>query len=61
MMSLLQESLLHRVKGEGVFLGFVGHHSSDAVTIKIPFGKDISLYRPALCPNFSCWVNLSDL
>ena len=61
MMSLLQESLLHRVKGESVFLGFVCHDSSDAVTIKIPFGNNISLYRPASCSNFSCWVNLSDL
>ena len=61
MMSLLQKNLLHRAKGEGVSLGFAGHHSRDAVIIKIPFGKNISLYRPALCPNFSCWVDLTDL
>ena len=41
--------------GEGVSLALVGHHSSDGVTIKMPYGVDI-LHRPALHPIFSYWV-----
>ena len=32
------------------------HPSSDGVTIKIPYGVDVLLHRPALHPIYSCWV-----
>ena len=42
--------------GEGASLALVGHPSSDGVTIKMLYGVDI-LYRPALHPIFSYWVD----
>ena len=33
--------------GEGASLAFVGHNSSDGVTIKIIYGVAVLLYRPA--------------
>lgn len=35
---------------------FLGHPSSDSVTIKMPYRVDVSLHQPALHPIFSCWV-----
>ena len=32
---------------KGASLALVGHHSSDSVTIKIPYGVDVLLHRPA--------------
>ena len=34
--------------GEGASLALVGHPSDDGLTIKIPYGKDALLHRPAL-------------
>ena len=34
----------------------VGHPSCDGVTIKIPYGVDVSFQPPALHPIFSNWV-----
>ena len=42
--------------GEGAFLALVGHPSSDGVTLKIPYGLDVSLHQPALHSIFSYWV-----
>ena len=42
--------------GEGASLALVGHPSSDGVTIKIPYGVDVLLHRPASHPIFSYWV-----
>ena len=46
--------------GEGASLGaslaLVGHPSSDGTTIKIPYGVDVLLHRPASHPIFSYWV-----
>ena len=41
---------------EGVSLALVGHPSSDGITIKIPYGVDVLLNRPAWYPIFSYWV-----
>ena len=41
--------------GEGASLAFVGHPSSDGVTIKMPYGVD-ALHRPASHHIFSYWV-----
>ena len=38
------------------FLAFVGHPSSDGITIKIPYRVDVLLHQPALHPIFSYWV-----
>ena len=42
--------------GEGASLGLAGHPSSDGTMIKIPYGVDVLLRRPALHPIFSYWV-----
>ena len=42
--------------GECVSLALVGHPSSDGFPIKIPYGVDVLLYRPASHPIFSYWV-----
>ena len=42
--------------GEGASLTLVGHPSSDGIRIKIPYGVDVLLFRPALHPIFSYWV-----
>ena len=42
--------------GEGASLALVGHPSSDGITIKIPYGVDVLLRRPASHPIFSYWV-----
>ena len=39
--------------GEGASLALAGHPSSDAITIKIPYGVDVLLHRPAWHPIFS--------
>ena len=39
--------------GECASLALVGHPSSDGITIKITYGVDVLLYRPALHPIFS--------
>ena len=39
--------------GEGASLALVGHPSSDGVKIKIPYGVDVLLHRPASHPIFS--------
>ena len=39
-----------------MLLAMVGHASSDGMLIKIPFGVDVLLHRPALHPIFSYWV-----
>ena len=39
--------------GEGASLVLVGHPLSDGVTIKLPYGVDVLLYRPASHPIFS--------
>ena len=41
--------------GEGASLAMVGHSFSDGVTIKMPYGVDVS-YRPASQFIFSYWV-----
>ena len=41
--------------GEGASLALDGHPSSDAVTIKMPYGVDV-LHQPASHPIFSYWV-----
>ena len=41
--------------GEGAYLILVGHPSSDGVTIKISYGVDVLLHRPAWHPIFSYW------
>ena len=33
--------------GEGASITLVGHPSSDGITIKIPYGVDVLLHRPA--------------
>ena len=38
------------------FYPFFGHPSSDGVTIKMPYGVDVLLHRPASHPIFSYWV-----
>ena len=38
--------------GEGASLALVGHPSSDGITIKIPYGVDVSLHLPASYPSF---------
>ena len=43
-------------RGEDAFLALVGHHSSDGVTIEIPYGVDVLLNRPASHPIFSYLV-----
>ena len=42
--------------GEGASLALVGHPSSDGITIKILYGVDVLLHRPASHPVFSYWV-----
>ena len=42
--------------GEVVSLALVGNPSSDGITIKIPYGVDALLHRPASHPIFSYWV-----
>ena len=42
--------------GEGASLALIGHPSSDGITIKIPYGVDVLLRRPASHPIFSYWV-----
>ena len=42
--------------GEGVSLALVGHPSSDHITIKITYGVDVLLHRPASYPIVSYWV-----
>ena len=42
--------------GEVASLTLVGHPSGDGITIKIPYGVDILLHRPASHPIFSYWV-----
>ena len=41
--------------GEGASLALVGNTSSDGVTIKMPYGVDVS-HPPASHPIFSYWV-----
>ena len=42
--------------GEGASLALVGHPSSDGITIKIPYGVDVLLHRPASPLIFSYWL-----
>ena len=42
--------------GEVDSLALVGHPSSDGVTIRVHYGVDVLLHRPALDPIFSYWV-----
>ena len=42
--------------GEGASLALVGHPSGDGVTVKMPYGVDVLLHRPASHPIFSYWV-----
>ena len=44
------------LRGEAVYLAMVGHPSSDVVTIKIPYGVDVLLYRSVSHPIFY-WVS----
>ena len=37
---------------ESASLALVGHPSSDGITIKIPYGVDVLLHRPASHPSF---------
>ena len=39
--------------GEGASLNLVGYPSTDGITIKIPYGVDVLLRRPASQPIFS--------
>ena len=39
--------------GRRCLLALVGHPSSDGITIKIPYGVDVLLHRPASQPIFS--------
>ena len=41
---------------EGASLALVGDPSSDGITIKILYGVDVLLHRPATHPIFSYWV-----
>ena len=43
--------------GEGASLALVGHPSGDGVTVKIYYGVDVFLHRPALYPIFPYWVD----
>ena len=43
--------------GQGASLAMVGHPSSDGVTIKIPYGINVSLHQPASYPIFSYWIS----
>ena len=43
--------------GEAASLALVGNTSSDRITIKIHYGVDVLLRRPALHPIFSYWVD----
>ena len=44
-------------QGEKVPLFSLGWHpSSDGITIKIPYGEDVLLHRPASHPIFPLWV-----
>ena len=43
--------------GQGASLAMVGHPSSDGVTIKIPYGINVSLHQPASYPIFSNWIS----
>ena len=36
---------------EGISLALDGHHSSDCVTMKIPYGVDVLLCQPASNPS----------
>ena len=38
--------------GDGASLALVGHHFSDGITIKMPYGVDV-LHRPASHPSFT--------
>ena len=40
----------------GASSALVAHPSSDGITIKILYGVDVLLHRPALYPIFSYWV-----
>ena len=42
--------------GEGASLVLVGHPSINGITLKIPYGVDLSLHQPASHPIFSYWV-----
>ena len=42
--------------GDGASLALVGHLSSDGITIKISYGIDIFVHRPASHPIVSYWV-----
>ena len=50
--SLLQQFSLFY----GASLALVGDPSSDGITIKIPYGLDVLLHRPASHSIFSYWV-----
>ena len=45
--------------GEGATSALVGHLYKDHVTIKIPYGVDVLLHRPALHSIFSYCVKLN--
>ena len=46
--------------GEGVSLALAGHHSSDGITVKIPYGVDVLLHQPALHSIFLLgWLKLN--
>ena len=42
--------------GEGASLALVGHPSGDGITMKISYGVDVLLHRPASHLSFSYWV-----
>ena len=42
--------------GGGASLALVSHPSTGGITIKIPYGVDVLLRRPASYPIFSYWV-----
>ena len=47
--------------GEGASLALVGHPSSDGVTIEIPYGVDVLLYKTSLTPHLLLlgWLKLN--
>ena len=42
--------------GKGASLVLAGHPSNDGVTIKMSYGLDVILHRPAWYPSFPIWL-----
>ena len=56
MLVWVQSRQTNHMGRKGASLALAGHTSSDVVTIKIPYGVDNLLHRPAVHPFFSYWV-----